>query len=87
LFFLAFFPQFAQLEQPGYKLRIGILALIFMGVSYLVFMAMAWVSAYGSQKQISNPRYKSTMDWLSMLVFVGLALWLFFDRVWVNVLH
>lgn len=83
LFFLAFFPQFAQLEQPGYKLRIVVLALIFMAVSYLVFMVVAWITAYSSQKQLTNPRYKKTMDWLSILVFVVLALWLFVDRVWV----
>ncbi len=82
LFFLAFFPQFAQLEKPGYGQRIVLLSLVFMAVSYLAFALVAWITAYGSQKQMTNPRYKVIMDWLSIVVFIALALWLFFDRVW-----
>lgn len=82
LFFMAFFPQFAQLEKPGYGLRILLLSLVFMTVSYLAFTLVAWITAYGSQKQMTNPRYKTTMDWLSIVIFIALALWLFFDRVW-----
>ena len=82
LFFLAFFPQFAELDKPGFEVRILLLSLVFMVVSYMAFALVAWITAYGSQKQMTNPRYKNTMDWLSIVVFIALACWLFFDRVW-----
>lgn len=81
LFFLAFFPQFAQLNKPGYQGRIMWLALIFMVCSFAAFAVVAKVTAVLGQKQINNPRYKNMMDWFSIVVFVLLALSLLFTMV------
>ena len=81
LFFLAFFPQFAQLDQPGFQLRIIVLAIIFILSSFVAFALIAWLTARLGQKQMNNPRYKTIMDWFSIGVFVLLALWMFFSLV------
>lgn len=81
LFFLAFFPQFAQLEQAGYQIRIVILALIFIVTSFMAFALVAWLTARLGQKQMTNPRYKFMMDWFSIAVFVFLAIWMFVTLV------
>ncbi|KAA3642569.1 MAG: LysE family translocator [Proteobacteria bacterium] len=73
LFFLAFFPQFAQLNQPGYQFRIVILAVIFIVSSFFAFAMVAWLTSKVGQKQMTNPRYKTMMDWFSVVVFVLLA--------------
>lgn len=74
LFFLAFFPQFAQLNQPGYQLRIVLLAVIFIVCSFAAFAVVAWLTSTLGQKHMTNPRYKILMDWFSIAVFVFLAL-------------
>lgn len=81
LFFLAFFPQFAQLDQAGYQVRIVVLAFIFIISSFLAFASIAWLTARLGQKQMINPRYKTIMDWFSIGVFVLLAVWIFFTLV------
>ena len=81
LFFLAFFPQFAQLDQAGYQVRIVVLAIIFILSSFVAFALIAWLTARLGQKQMNNPRYKTIMDWFSIAVFVLLALWMFFSLV------
>jgi len=81
LFFLAFFPQFAQLNEPGYQLRIVLLAFIFIISSFVAFAGIAWLTARLGQKQMTNPRYKVLMDWFSIIVFVFLALLMLFTMV------
>lgn len=81
LFFLAFFPQFAQLDQAGYQLRIVVLAIIFIVSSFVAFALIAWLTARLGQKQMTNPRYKTLMDWFSIIVFVLLALWMIVSLV------
>lgn len=81
LFFLAFFPQFAQLDVAGYQLRIVLLAVIFIVCSFAAFALVAWLTAQLGQKQMTNPRYKVMMDWFSIVVFLFLAAFMFFTLV------
>ncbi|GAA4812001.1 threonine transporter RhtB [Marinicella pacifica] len=81
LFFLAFFPQFAQLDEAGYQVRMLILALIFILTSFAAFALVAWLTARIGQKQLTKPRYKFLMDWFSIAVFVFLAMWIFITLV------
>ncbi len=81
LFFLAFFPQFAQLNEAGYQARIVLLAVIFIVCSFLAFAVIAWLTSAIGQKHMTNPRYKTLMDWFSIGVFVILALWMLFSLV------
>ena len=73
LFFLALFPQFAQLELPGYHWRIAVLGLIFMLVTIVVFGGLAYLTAKSTQNIMQNPRFKLAMDYITVLIFVGLA--------------
>lgn len=76
LFFLALFPQFAQLHEPGYHGRIAILGLIFILVTVLVFGSLAYVTAKSTQNFIQNPNFKLRMDHITVIIFVVLAVWL-----------
>ena len=74
LFFLAFFPQFANLDQEGYQYRLIILGLLFIMVTLVVFSFIAWISAKGSQKLLKNPKYSLVINWLAIAVFIGVSL-------------
>lgn len=74
LFFLAFFPQFANMNQAGYQTRLAILGLLFMAVTLVVFPAIAWFCAKGSKKFIENPKYSLFINWLAIVVFVSVSL-------------
>lgn len=73
LFFLALFPQFAQLDQPGYAWRIGILGLLFMLVTVMVFGGLAWLTAKSTQNVMQNPQFKISMDYITVGIFLLLA--------------
>ncbi len=73
LFFLALFPQFAQLELPGYHWRIAILGMIFILVTILVFGGLAFLTAKSTQNFMQNPKFKLGMDYVTVGVFVLLA--------------
>ena len=73
LFFLALFPQFAQLDQPGYHWRIAFLGLIFILVTVWVFGGLAYLTAKTTQNFMQNPKFKLTMDFVTIGIFVALA--------------
>ncbi|TDR22600.1 LysE family translocator [Marinicella litoralis] len=73
LFFLALFPQFAQLDEPGYHWRIAILGLIFIAVTIMVFGGLAYLTAKSTQSFMQNPRFKKGMDYVTIGVFMLLA--------------
>ncbi len=81
LFFLALFPQFAQLDQPGYHWRIAMLGVIFIVVTLLVFGGLAFLTAKSTQNFMQNPRFKIGMDYVTVGVFVLLASLLLYS-VW-----
>ena len=81
LFFLALFPQFAQLSQPGYHWRIVILGSLFIGVTVIVFGGLAYLAAKSTQNFIQSPRFKLAMDNATVVVFVVLAVLLAYSII------
>jgi len=79
LFFLAFFPQFANLQVPGYQSRLIVLGLIFIAVTIAVFSFIAWLSANSSRKYIENPKFSVAINYLAIVVFIGVAVLLIFN--------
>lgn len=73
LFFLALFPQFAQLDETGYQLRIVILGLVFILVTVLVFGGLAFMTAKFTAGFMQNQRFKTFMDYTTTFIFVLLA--------------
>ncbi len=81
LFFLAFFPQFARLDVPGYTARIVLLGFLFQLVTVVVFGGMAWLAAHSSARFFNRPAYRQTMDWLCIAVFTGIGALLLYSGV------
>lgn len=73
LFFLALFPQFAMLDQPGYHWRIAVLGLLFILVTILVFGGLAFLTAKSTQNFMQNPKFKLGMDYVTVGIFLLLA--------------
>ena len=73
MFFLAFFPQFANMSQTGFQLRLVVLGLLFIAVTLVVFSSIAWLAAKGSKKFIENHIYSLVINWLAIIVFVGVS--------------
>lgn len=73
LFFLALFPQFAMLDQPGYQLRIVILGLLFIIVTISVFGGLAYLTARFTAQFMQNNTFKKVMDIITILLFITLA--------------
>ena len=73
LFFLALFPQFAQLDVPGYHIRIAVLGLLFMLVTIVVFGGLAWLTAKSTENLMAKPKFKIIMDHITVGIFVLLA--------------
>ncbi len=74
MFFLAFFPQFANLNQAGYQGRLLILGMLFIGVTLVVFSFIAWLAAQGAQKLLAQARYSLIINWLAIFVFVAVSI-------------
>lgn len=81
LFFLALFPQFAQLNAPGYHIRIVVLGVLFIAATILVFGGLAYITAKSAQNFMQNPKYKLTMDYVTVGVFVVLAMLLLYSTL------
>jgi len=74
MFFLAFFPQFANLNQAGYQGRLLILGMLFIIVTLVVFSLIGWLAAKGAQKLLSKPSYSLIINWLAIFVFVAVSI-------------
>jgi threonine/homoserine/homoserine lactone efflux protein len=74
VFFLAFLPQFANPGTSGASLRLVVLGLVFALLSVVVFSAIALFSGFLGDRLGSNPRYATTLRWLTSCVLVGLGL-------------
>ena len=78
LFFLAFFPQFAKLKQANYQLRLLELGILFILVTLIVFSSVAWMAAKGSRKILEKPQYRLYINYLAIVVFIGVSVFLLF---------
>ncbi len=77
IFFLAFFPAFLWDKEENTIAQFYILGLLFMGISFLIFSAIALlsgrISTFLQQKKNSGVFFK----WLQIIVFTGIAIFLF----------
>ncbi len=74
LFFLALFPQFASLDQPGAEIRLAILGLLFALVTLVVFGGLGWLTAHSLSSFFHRPVFRRWMDWVNIFIFISLAL-------------
>lgn len=79
LFFLAFFPQFANLSQEGYPYRLVLLGCLFIATTLVVFSSIAWLAAKGGEKFIENQKYSLYINWLAIFVFITVSVLLLFN--------
>lgn len=74
LFFLAFLPQFVDPAQGNVGMQMGMLGIIFMIVSYPVFVALAFFSGAIGDRLKNNPNIERRLKTLAGGVFVSLGL-------------
>ncbi|WP_027078587.1 LysE family translocator [Maribacter antarcticus] len=77
IFFLAFFPGFLFSETMSTVLQFYVLGLLFIVVSSLIFGAIAILSGVISDRILKNENVGIILKWLQIIVFVGIAVFLF----------
>ena len=78
IFFLAFFPGFLFSDSLSTIVQFYILGLLFILVSSLVFGSIALLSGEISSFLTANQRTGFVLKWLQIVVFIGIAIYLFF---------
>ena len=73
IFFLAFLPQFVAPAEGRIALQIGLLGLLFIVATLLVFGAIAWCSGVFGTLLLRSPRARRMLNWFAGAVFLGLA--------------
>ncbi len=76
IFFLAFFPGFLFSDTLNTIWQFYILGLLFMGVTFIVFGAIALLAGNISVYTKKNPSTMVFFKWLQIVVFIGIALYL-----------
>lgn len=74
LFFLAFLPQFVDPTQGNVGMQMGLLGILFMFVSYPVFVTLAFFSGAIGNRLKSNPSIEKRLKTVAGGVFVSLGL-------------
>ena len=77
IFFLAFFPGFLFSESLNTVIQFYVLGLLFMLVTLLVFGGIAILSGSISRFTKQNPKTGVFFKWMQIVVFLGIALYLF----------
>ncbi|TXK74190.1 LysE family translocator [Mesonia sp. HuA40] len=77
LFFLALLPQFLFNEKWSFIVQIYTLGLLFIVVSFFVFSSFALLAAAISKRFNENNKSFKYLNYLQIVVFVGIALFLF----------
>lgn len=76
IFFLAFFPAFLWQPNEDTTMQFLILGLCFMVVSFLVFSMIALLAGRISSVLMNNRNTNLFLNWLQILVFVGIAIYI-----------
>ena len=79
VFFLAFLPQFARPAASGASLRLLALGMLFALLSVVVFSAIAVFAGMLGDRLNGDPRYATTLRWLTGTVLFGLGVRLAFS--------
>lgn len=77
IFFLAFFPSFLFSDSLSTVIQFYVLGLLFMFVSTLIFSAIAILAGYISDYTKQHSRVGIYFKWLQIIVFVGIAIFIF----------
>ncbi|MGO4920722.1 LysE family translocator [Maribacter spongiicola] len=78
IFFLAFFPGFLFSDSLSTVLQFYALGFLFILVSSVVFSGIAILSGQISKFLITKKRTGFILKWLQIIVFIGIAVYLFF---------
>lgn len=76
LFFLAFFPAFLWEPAGNTVFQFYILGGVFMGVSFIIFGAIALLAGAISQYLKKESQLGAVLRWLQIIVFVGIAVYI-----------
>ncbi|WP_344729322.1 LysE family translocator [Corallibacter vietnamensis] len=74
IFFLAFFPGFLFSNTLSTVIQFYVLGFLFMGVSLLVFSAIAILSGHISSYIKSHKHIGDILKWLQIVVFIAIAI-------------
>ena len=74
LFFLAFFPQFIYSTDIPVSQQMLSLSGIFVLATFVVFNSVVLFSGYFGQVLRQSPRAQIALNWITIVVFCGLAL-------------
>ena len=80
IFFLAFFPGFLFSETLSTVTQFYVLGLLFMLTSLIIFSAIAVLSGFISEYLKQNKNTGLVLKWLQIVVFVGIAVFIFFQK-------
>ena len=80
IFFLAFFPGFLFSNTMSSVYQFYILGFIFILVSFLVFYFIAVMSSAVSYYIKSHKNIGVILKWVQIVVFIGIAIYLFFSN-------
>lgn len=78
IFFLAFFPGFLFSDSLSNVIQFYALGFLFIAMSSIVFGAIAVLSGQISSFLRSNKRTGFVLKWVQIIVFIGIAVYLFF---------
>lgn len=78
IFFLAFFPGFLFSNGISTIIQFYVLGLLFIVISSIVFSGIAFLSGSISTFLIGNKKTGFVLKWVQIIVFLGIAIFLFF---------
>ena len=78
IFFLAFFPGFLFSNSVSTIIQFYVLGLLFIVISSIVFSGIALLSGSISIFLMGNEKTGFVLKWIQIIVFIGIAIFLFF---------
>jgi len=80
IFFLAFFPGFLFSKTLSTVTQFYVLGLLFMATSFIIFSMVAILSGSIASYLKQNKNIGGILKWLQIIVFVGIAIFIFFSE-------
>lgn len=80
IFFLAFFPAYLYSKTISTITQFYVLGFLFMATSFIIFSTIAILAGFISEYLKRSEKIGSIMKWLQVIVFVGLAVFIFFSE-------
>jgi len=80
IFFLAFFPGFLFSDTLSTTIQFYVLGFVFMGTSLVIFSLIALLAGSISDYIKSHKQVGFYLKWLQIIVFIGIAIFIFFSE-------